>query len=847
MPRLLDPAVLQGDIEAAREHFQLGRPMTSLRRLKAIRSRIERTDDDRAELRRLVARIMVSQASAHYEVTGDLQAALDLLTDAERVAATAGGAGDVAPIRGQRGLLLLRSGMTSQAMVALDDAAAVMAEADISDQTFILLNRGVLHLERGHLDDAEQDFARCLELATRAGDEVRQSAARHNLGYLDFLAGRIPRALAMIEEAATPHPVAMLDRARVLREAGLTSDADRILEQAAATYAEARLVQELAETELLRAECALVEREPLDARMLAASATRRFARRGNVRWQRRAELLLLRCERFAADEKESRSRRTALRGVGVRAAALAGQCRTEGRRDLARTADLLAAECRLLAGDPLESPLPQLRSGDTLQTRLHLREVRALAAMASGEHARAAGEVRRGLGELGAYQHSFGSLDLRTASAVHGAALAGVGLRVALDSGSPAAVLHLVEQARAVSTRLPEVRPPRDERTAQLLTDLRQVEEEARSLEGDPVAVERLEELRDRAAELQRSIRARAWEVEGDDGAATAAPRLIEVRNAARDAGVAFVTYARSRGRWVAVCVCGRRAEVHDLASMAEVGDLVRRLRADLDALAMPLLPPPLLVTVRQSLDSSLQRLDALLVAPMRLRDKGVTISCSGDLMFLPWGLLPSRVGAPTVVTPSAATWLRGRGWSRPATPRVTAVAGPDLRCAEAEASLVARTWGGGSALSPAEATVAATRSALVSADLVHVAAHGRHRQDNPLFSAVRLVDGPLYAYEIDPAAGLAGCVVLSACEAGLTTLRPGDESLGLSHVLLQLGTRSVIAGVARVGDDVSARLMESVHRAMAHGTDAASALAEAQREILNDGAPAFVCFGDTW
>jgi CHAT domain-containing protein len=203
-------------------------------------------------------------------------------------------------------------------------------------------------------------------------------------------------------------------------------------------------------------------------------------------------------------------------------------------------------------------------------------------------------------------------------------------------------------------------------------------------------------------------------------------------------------------------------------------------------------------------------------------------------------------VGAPTVVTPSAATWLRGRGRSRPANPRVAAVAGPDLRCAEAEASLVARTWQGGSALSPAAATVAATRAALADADLLHVAAHGRHRQDNPLFSAVRLVDGPLYAYEIDPAAGLAGCVVLSACEAGLTTLRPGDESLGLAHVLLQLGTGSVIAGVARVGDDVSARLMETVHRAMAGGTDAASALADAQREV-NDGAPAFVCFGDTW
>jgi CHAT domain-containing protein len=216
--------------------------------------------------------------------------------------------------------------------------------------------------------------------------------------------------------------------------------------------------------------------------------------------------------------------------------------------------------------------------------------------------------------------------------------------------------------------------------------------------------------------------------------------------------------------------------------------------------------------------------------------------------VFLPWGLLPSRLGVQTVLTPSAASWLRGRRRRRPRAARVVAVAGPDLRCAEEEAAQVARAWQGGVALSPGEATVAATHAALVSADLLHVAAHGRHRQDNPLFSAVRLVDGQLYAYEIDPADGLAGCVVLSACEAGLTTPRPGDESLGLSHVLLQLGTTSVIAGVARVGDDVSARLMDGVHGAMARGMDAASALAEAQRQSMTDGAtPAFVCLGDTW
>ena len=63
--------------------------------------------------------------------------------------------------------------------------------------------------------------------------------------------------------------------------------------------------------------------------------------------------------------------------------------------------------------------------------------------------------------------------------------------------------------------------------------------------------------------------------------------------------------------------------------------------------------------------------------------------------------------------------------------------------------------------------------------------------------------------------------------------------------MLLHLGSRSVLAGVARVRDDVAARVMEGVHRAMAAGTDSAAALATA---LSDEPEPApFVAFGATW
>jgi hypothetical protein len=572
---------------------------------------------------------------------------------------------------------------------------------------------------------------------------------------------------------------------------------------------------------------------------------RRFVRRGNLRWQRRAELLVLRCLRAVADERPARTRRTALLRTARLAADLAGDCRAERRHDLARAAGLLARECRLRAGVPTGERLPPVRGSDPLQLRLHAREVRALQAAAAGAPARALAEVRRGLAELGDYQHSFGSLDLRTASAVHGASLAKVGLEVALRSGSPATVLRLIEQARAVSTRLPQVRPPDDPETAELLSELRRTEEEARALIGDPAAGDQLLALRQRVAQLQGAVRTRAWEVEGAAGQVVAAPLHAEVRAAARAEGAAFVCFARSAGRWLAVVTGAGPARAIDLADLREVGLLVHRARADLDALAAPALPPLLREAVRRSLDVALSRLDSLLLGPLRVDGRRVVASCSGDLLFLPWGLLPSRLGIPTVVTPSAASWLQGRRRARPAQPLVAAVAGPGLRLAQAEAAAVAASWPASVVLAGEQATSAAVCSSLVGSDVVHVAAHGHHRQDNPLFSSVRLADGPLYAYEIDPGAGLAPCVVLSACEAGLATVRPGDECLGLSNVLLQLGAACVVAAVARVNDDVSAQFMRAVHEAMALGVDSATAVASATRAVADSGSPpAYVCSG---
>jgi tetratricopeptide (TPR) repeat protein len=845
----LDPVSLRGEVEAARAESQRGQPARAINRYRSLRSRIERAADPRPEVAVQQARVVLGLAAAEFEVSGRLDASLTLLGEAEALAERAAAPDLRASIRGQRGLLLLRAGRRPEALRALDRAVEVIEAAAPSDQFSILLNRGTLHLDAGSLDAASCDFEGAVLLAERAGDRLGAAKARHNLGYVEFLAGRIPRALAAMEEAAAvhehPHPIVLLDRARVLREAGLASDADVLLADAADAFRRAGLHQDVGETSLVRAECALVEGDTERARAFARTAERIFARRGNRQWQRRAELLVLRCDRTAVDERPEDRRTAALRRLAGRARALATACRSENRSDLARAAELVALECLLRSGAAPGQPLPAIRSTDPLQPRLQVREVRALAAIAGERPTTAAREVRRGLAELGSYQNSFGSLDLRTASAVHGTALARLGMDIAERSGSAAEFFAAVERGRAISIRLARVAPPADRRTADLLAELRTTEEEARGLAGDPDAGELLSGLRARANRLQRDIRARAWEVEGGATPVAAdSARLGQVRAAARDAGTAFATFVVHRGRWTAVVASRRRPALIVLGEAREVAELVLRVRADLDALAMPVLPAPMQDAVRRSLEAGLRRLDAMLVSPLSVEEP-LVISCSSVLALLPWTMLPSRRGLPTVVAPSATAWLRAGPAVRPSRPEVVALAGPGLLRAEEEAASVQAAWPGARSLVGGDAGTEALRAALRSADVVHVAAHGTHQQESPLFSSLRVTDGPLYAYELDTDARTAPCVALSACEAGLSTVRPGDEGLGLTSVLLHLGSRSVLAGVARVRDDVAARVMGDVHAAMAAGTDSARALAEA---TVREPEPVpFVTFGGTW
>ncbi len=210
--------------------------------------------------------------------------------------------------------------------------------------------------------------------------------------------------------------------------------------------------------------------------------------------------------------------------------------------------------------------------------------------------------------------------------------------------------------------------------------------------------------------------------------------------------------------------------------------------------------------------------------------------------------MLPALAGRPVTVAPSASWWFATRG--DPVTGPVAFAAGPGLGRAAEEVRRAAAGWPHATVRSGPAVTADQILRDAGRASVLHLAAHGRHEPQQPLFSSLELADGPLFGYDLPRAAAIPAHVVLSACDLGLAVVRPGDESLGMTAAFLQAGATSVIASVARVSDDMACEVMPDYHRRLSGGLAPAEALAASLAGTAGNSpdlpAP-FVTFGSGW
>lgn len=233
-----------------------------------------------------------------------------------------------------------------------------------------------------------------------------------------------------------------------------------------------------------------------------------------------------------------------------------------------------------------------------------------------------------------------------------------------------------------------------------------------------------------------------------------------------------------------------------------------------------------------------LQRLYSLLLEPLNLQQYGLrrlTIVPYGALHYLPFHLLFDGTAYliecfEVVVMPAASLVIR-----------------PELK-RDRGALILSHSWDGRLAHTQTEAQIvqnlfggthlaegAASRVVLQMkpTQILHIAAHGQHRPDQPDLSYLELADGQLYVDDLLQQDLSYELVTLSACETGRANVAADEELIGIGRGLLYAGAGALIVSLWHVTDSSTVTFMERLYANLRAGSSKAAALREAQLSFL--------------
>lgn len=760
---------------------------------------------------------------------------------------------DRAEALAQRGVILAELGRLDEAFACYRAALPVLRESGNRLWAWrVVWNRGLAHDYRYEFAAAEADLREAERLAGELGLAVQVGFAQANLAHVVGLRGDAPAALDYLQRAerrirAHGAQVGRLlqDRSELLLSVRLISEARETAEQAIEEYAKERREIKLPEVRLLLARAGLLDGDAASAMLHARLADREFTRQGRPEWAALAHLTGLAARRAAGQRPRIGTRSlerliATLTAAGWPAAAmesrvLAAQLLLQ-RRETGTALDLLQEAGRVR----------WRRAPATLRARACYAE--ALRRSAIGDRRAAATALRSGLRVLDEHHAALGATDMRAHAAGHRTDLTDLGLRLAFQDGRPKRVFEWAERGRASHMLQRPVRPPDDPALADALARLRSILNDVSELRRGHSDAPQLARLTRRQVALEREVRDLTRLRPGEAAEHRPAPVPVDLLSALLD-GWALVEFVLLDGIVRAVSLVDGRLRLHQLGAQTD-------LDADLDRITFALHriirrddDPASADAAGHLLQHAASRLDALLLQPMReLGDRPIALVPTGSLQCLPWAVLPSCIGRPLTVSPSATLWHAAASRSTPPGGHVLAAAGPTLPGAIREARAVAGIYGVAPLLHPG-ATVAAVHAGLNGAAIAHLAAHGRLAAHNPLFSSLQLSDGPLLAYDLERLDRPPHTVVLAACDSARSVTRAGDELLGLGATLLTQGTTQLVASVLPVLDIDTAPVMTDLHRRVAAGDTVASALAAATQKRSGDPiavatAAAFICLG---
>jgi CHAT domain-containing protein/tetratricopeptide (TPR) repeat protein len=307
-------------------------------------------------------------------------------------------------------------------------------------------------------------------------------------------------------------------------------------------------------------------------------------------------------------------------------------------------------------------------------------------------------------------------------------------------------------------------------------------------------------------------------------------------------ADATLVEYFVAGDRLVAAVITGEKIQILPVTVLSRAAHFLQLLRFQLSKFRMGSeyirrFEEPLLRATQSHLESLYHEL----IAPLRPFFQGshLIFVPHGPLHFLPFHALRNGeeylCDAFTISYAPSATvfsWCQERPTSTNTSSLVFGI--PDVRAPQIlqEAQSVAALLPQSTLHLGDHATSSLLREMGPRSGLLHLATHGVYRQDNPMFSGIRLGDGYLNLYDLYQMRLDARLVALSGCATGMNFVAAGDELLGLQRGLFCAGATTLLLSLWDVHDQSTAHLMQHFYRHYIRTGDMPGALRHAMQEV---------------
>ena len=777
----------------------------------------------------------------------------------------------VARLEINAGNIFHRQDRFEEALSHYERAYAGMIEyRDTEGIAVVLSNMAVCLISLNDFPRALSSYQQARSVCEKAGMPLLVAQADYNIAYLYYLRGEYGSAIERLYAArracettgdAYHFALCHLDLSDVYLELNLSEEARNIAHEGFMRFEAQGMRYEAAKTLANEAAAYGQQGKTVQALELFSQAREMFAKESNLVWPRLLDL-------YQALLLFHEGRHFEARRLCVAAAAFFDDIRLLSKSVIAH---LLLARIALGLEDIPEaekradSALARLSTVQTpvLEYQVHFflgqlahKKGDLTAAHDSYQTARQALESMRTRIHTEELKISFGRNRLQVYEALVEILLAG-----AVGKESDAEALACIEAAKSRSMsemifRSGQSLPMGEEGQSNLVRRIRDLREdlnwyyhriELEQLGADNNAENRIAFLHKQAKaheqELMRTLR--ELPAQERENATLEAPTnfSVEFLKSSLPQDAALVEYYLTGDRLIAAVISRTKMEIAAVSVISRIQNYLQLLRFQLSKFRMGSgYTQRFMEPMQRAVESHLGLLYNELIAPLRPLLEGhrhLVIVPHGALHFLPFHALHHSGkylcdDFAISYAPSATIFALCQQKQPSANSRPVVFGIPDQNAPEidAEVKAVANMLPGSELLVGENATAEALRARGSSIGLLHVATHGTYRQDNPMFSGIRLGDGYLYLYDLYQMRLPARLVTLSGCATGMNVVAEGDELLGLQRGLFCAGAATLLLSLWDVHDESTAELMSSFYSHLIRSNNIPESLRSAMQDI---------------